>query len=350
MAYKGQRAPTSCDNGNEHSLPWYHPTFIVTAAFSTYMLVFMMASKIDSMRNPKGGKKYWLTRNQASRVIAVFVIYSMFPLLHLCMLEVLYFQFGIYGFLFSITAIDTIRFIRGIGAIFSSGVSTKEGDEKTPVIFTDTKQTRLLEAEDTYQDFGKNISHAILMFMLQFGLTSVYVVSIVEGGRPCFQESRVYVYYLLGLFTKAIYTMSTDTQNYDKLLYQLTHFRDFNWWEDAATKLRISENKSFYNGISSDANDLKEGINQFRVINFWIRFVLSFIVNTFIFDVLYVVVNIEMANSRDGVEFVLNFVAALAITEYDNMNYRTPKAITVEILPKDLWGDSQSDETFEQHP
>ena len=96
MAYKGQRAPTSCDNGNEHSLPWYHPTFIVTAAFSTYMLVFMMASKIDSMRNPKGGKKYCLTGNQASRVIAVFVIYSMFPLSHLCMLALPYFLFGIY--------------------------------------------------------------------------------------------------------------------------------------------------------------------------------------------------------------------------------------------------------------
>ena len=155
---------------------------------------------------------------------------------------------------------------------------------------------------DVYQDITKGASLSMVIFSLQVLLGSYYAYAVFEGGRPCFQSQRVHGRYVFGAFLKALYSSS-------RLLIAMNDSRDD---EVLWGKLQ---------GAAANGFKVKDGNNKIKDIRFTrFQYFLSYLINNLASEVLFMLMNIEMANSGNGLDFVLNFAAVFTITEYDDLD------------------------------
>ena len=157
-------------------------------------------------------------------------------------------------------------------------------------------------AYDVYEDIGKGVSLSIVVFLLQVLLGGYYSFAVYEGGRPCFESARVYFSYAFGALTKALYVSSIsiididNASNGPKLWAQIHQAADDGYL------------------IMTDDNRTK------KIKHNYLQHILSFIANDLMANILFLLMNIEMAHSENGLEFVLNFAAVFTITEYDDLD------------------------------
>jgi hypothetical protein len=56
------------------------------------------------------------------------------------------------------------------------------------------RKEKKLEARDIYQDVTTSFTSCVFIFVLQFILIFLYILSVWNNGRPCFANSTQYIY------------------------------------------------------------------------------------------------------------------------------------------------------------
>jgi hypothetical protein len=133
----------------------------------------------------------------------------------------------------------------------------------------------------------------------QLILISCYVFAAYEAGRPCFEDTRIYAFYILGILSQIGYTLTKT--------YFARFYRTYHYWRvvlERATPLGYSYKSSAAQHIGR--------------LELWIRFLLSVLVNEIGLIAVFVLLPIQLASSRDPFDFVLNSVAAYFIVELDD--------------------------------
>jgi hypothetical protein len=162
----------------------------------------------------------------------------------------------------------------------------------------------------------------------QLILISCYVFAAYEAGRPCFEDERIYAFYILGILSQIGYTLTKA--------YFARFYRTYHYWRvvlERPTPLLYSYKSSATQRIGR--------------LELWIRFLLSVLVNEIGLIAVFVLLPIQLASSRDPFDFVLNSVAAYFIVELDDTDEkdflleegedeeRPPDAEATTGLPKD---------------
>jgi hypothetical protein len=185
-------------------------------------------------------------------------------------------------------------------------------------------EEKKLEARDIYQDFTTSFIRCFLIFILQIMLVFLYLLSVWDNGRPCFANYIQYIFYVLGVIAGAVYHVFEDmfqlkfTQRH-QLLWVETH--------DAANgNLTIT--------FKNDDQDREEEKEEEYTISCWewyARRFMSILVNVYAANLIIFLLPLQVAQSEQPLNFVLNVVAAKYILQLDNHSTwdADPKSFTI---------------------
>ena len=184
----------------------------------------------------------------------------------------------------------------------------------------DDRKIKILTTRNTYQSSSTTVF--ILVFIAQMCLFVFYCASVWENGRPCFEDPRQYCFYLIACLVKGIYFTASYLINRDKSKL------DLEYWDYA-----------LYATNHKDAHDLKVGPKMIESVGKYeccLRHWLSYLVNGLMRCILLNLSTIQIAQSPDALDFVLNVVAAVFIIELDDYNKWgvDPQKVTI-VFPQD---------------
>lgn len=140
---------------------------------------------------------------------------------------------------------------------------------------------------------------------MQTVLVGMYVFAVVEAGRPCFENQRIYVYYVLGILTQVGYTLVK--------FYLMRFHRTYHYWRVILTRPRDSRGYLAYH-----AGNWETSLEHVHRNEIWIRFFFSVLINEVGLVAVFALLPIQLASSADPMDFVMNCVAAYFIVELDD--------------------------------
>jgi hypothetical protein len=188
------------------------------------------------------------------------------------------------------------------------------------------RKEKKLQARDIYQDVTTSFMSCFFIFVLQFILVFLYVSSVWNSGRPCFANSSQYIYYVLGAIVGAIYYAFEIISRLkffqcDKLLW-------VEMYDAANENLRITF-KNHYQDREEEEEEKEEcTISRWE---WYIRRTMSIIINIYAEDLIAAILPLQVAQSEQQLDFVLNVVAAKYILQLDNHSTwnADPKSFTI---------------------
>jgi len=163
-----------------------------------------------------------------------------------------------------------------------------------------------VEVDNRFQDFGNNFTGTFLLGCSQITLMCLYILAVFEGGRPEFNERRVYVFYCLGSVIQVGYIVGKD------LIRQLLFVgsKDLVFWARVLNGSRENE-------ITYDWKDRWD--NKLTQPEIWLRMLFSILINQVGMQLLLALLPLQLAGSTNPFDFVLNAVAAYFVIEMDDI-------------------------------
>ena len=132
----------------------------------------------------------------------------------------------------------------------------------------------------------------------------MYVWGLWLAWRPDFSDPQIYAFYILGIFLGDAYLVGKEV-----LLF--SQIASFNFWCRTIRAVRSSKHSI----TAKDGNVVEINWN-----HLCIRWFLCTVVNSSGLLVLMIGLPLQVAQSRDPIDFVLNVVAAFYIIEIDNID------------------------------
>jgi len=168
------------------------------------------------------------------------------------------------------------------------------------------RDKKRMEANDTFQDLGIAFSQAFLVFVGQAILLCMYIWALFAQGIPNFSDRRIHTFYWIGAILQAA---TVAGQNRFVLQAAKRFARSWRKIIDFAE----SGEASYASGNNNERYDIGKFRSAVKV-----RFVLSFLVNVAGYWVIIFGLPVQLSQSRNPYDFVLNAVAAYFITEIDD--------------------------------
>ena len=164
-----------------------------------------------------------------------------------------------------------------------------------PIAKKDEQKVASYTAEDVFLNLNISIARVFATFACQGLLLIMYGYLIVTGDRPDFTKLQTFFFYLLGA---AIQMVKADgTTNKDLKEY-----------------IESCNGMAYVMGLSvEESNDFK------RAFEFYFRMYTGLLINHLGMDMLLLLLPLQLAQSENTMEFVLNAVAAYFIVELDNL-------------------------------
>eukprot|EP00934_Nitzschia_sp_Nitz4_P001439 Nitzschia sp. Nitz4//scaffold245_size28976//25658//26719//NITZ4_008077-RA/size28976-snap-gene-0.2-mRNA-1//1//CDS//3329543896//1439//frame0 len=187
-------------------------------------------------------------------------------------------------------------------------------------------------ALDKYCDFSVDMVSIAFLGGTQLVLVSMYVFAVYEAGRPCFEDLRIYTYYILGIVAQVGYTRAK--------FYLIRYHQTYHYWRVMLTLPRDGEGFVPY---------LEEGeLQRVHSVELWIRFLFSLLINEIGMLSVFALLPIQLAASLDPMNFVMNCVAAYFIVELDDTDEK--EFGLFQTLPADTPSKGDAPDTIEEEP
>ena len=265
-------------------------------------------------------RKYWNLRMEH---ISIILMYSNFPIITMGIIQATTFDIGFSSvFIFSALSMfldPSIYYMYNMNhkTSYPKKVPTHGADklsdddkpiywdEEIPIKGEPNKyiEVKNMKARDIYQGSSSFII-VTAVFVAQVLLTVFYCAAVWEGGRPCFEETRQVFFYLMGnIVNSAYYLIMADTAIY------VHEHDDHYYWRYTLRAVR-----------EKDIVVTKRGRKMRITSEFqWkTRHWMSVFVNGYLKLAVFSLMPIQVSQSPNSMDFVLNIVAAAFIVELDN--------------------------------
>lgn len=179
-------------------------------------------------------------------------------------------------------------------------------DEEVPIEGEPNKYTevKIMRARNIYQG-ASSFTIVIAIFAAQLLLTLFYCAAVWESGKPCFEESRQFFFYYMGNFVKgACFLIMQDTVTDEHLE------NDRFYWRYTLQAVR-----------KKDISATKCGVREMRMtseLQWEARHWMSVFVNGYLKLTVFFLMSIQVSQSPNSMDFVLNIIAAVFIFELDD--------------------------------
>lgn len=167
------------------------------------------------------------------------------------------------------------------------------------------KEVKIMHARNVYQG-SSSFTIVIAIFAAQVSLTLFYCAAVWEGGKPCFEESRQFFFYYMGNFVKGVcFLIMQDTVTDANLENDRFYWR--------YTLLAVQKKNTISVTKCGDRKMKMTSELQWKA-----RHWMSVFVNGYLKLTVFFLMSIQVSQSPNSMDFVLNIIAAIFIFELDD--------------------------------